>query len=291
VIPPGEPDPCVPVRRHAADGAQLVACAHGGQVLGWVPAGPERRDRLWLSPLARCGPGASVRGGIPVIFPQFADRGPLPKHGLARNRPWELDTGSDGAPVARVAARLRDDASTREIWPHRFTLHLVAEAAGRELTLTLTVRNDAPAGESITDRDSFTFTAALHAYLAVNTSSARLVGVGGRPAEDNTVGGTVRTILAGALSGEGPTDLAIRGARGPVTLDDGIGGRLSLHSEGPDGFDSLVVWNPGDPHGLSDAPPGDDRHFLCVEPALLTPTTLAPQGVWRGRSRLAALVP
>src|SRR5512144_1310114 len=220
MISPAESDPCAPVRIHAGDDARLVACAHGGQVLGWVPAGLERRDRLWLSPLARCGPGVAVRGGVPVIFPQFADRGPLPKHGLARDRAWEIDTGSVGAPVARIAARLRDDAATRAIWPHRFTLTLVAEAAGRDLTLTLTVRNDAPLGG-----DPFTLTAALHAYFAVHADAAYLTGLAGLPAEDNATGSVVR-IPEGPLPAAGPMDLAVRGTRGPVMLDDGLGGRL-----------------------------------------------------------------
>ena len=34
---------------------------------------------FYLSPLL-----ASTRGGVPVLFPQFADVGPLPKHGLVR---------------------------------------------------------------------------------------------------------------------------------------------------------------------------------------------------------------
>jgi glucose-6-phosphate 1-epimerase len=299
MIPPVDPDtPCVPVRVRAADGALLVVCSHGGHVVGWTPAG-EDRDRLWLSPLARCGPGEAIRGGVPVIFPQFADRGPLPKHGIARDRTWELDTGSDGAPVARVACRLRDDEATRRIWPHRFTLTLVAEASGPELTITLQVRNEAPA-----DGDPFGITAALHSYLAVDAGAAQVLGLSGRTAQDNAAGGAPIRLPDTPLLALGPRDVAVVGASGPVRVVDGLGGLLELawHDDTPDdtpddvpaggqGFDSVVVWNPGDRHGLADVPPDGARQFVCAEPALLLPTTVAPQGLWRGGARLTALVP
>ena len=281
----GPHTPCTPVRTRAGDGARLVACAHGGQLLGWSPAGDER-DRLWLSPLARCGDGQAIRGGVPVVFPQFAGRGPLPKHGLARDREWELDTGSDGAAVARVACRLQDDEHTRAVWPHRFTLTLVAEAAGPRLTMTLRVRNDAPPGG-----EPFNLTAALHAYLAADVPAAQLSGLAGRSAEDNlAAGGTVR-LPEGALPALGPLDVAVRGTRGPVRLAvDGLDD-LEVGCLGEDGFDSLVVWNPGERHGLADVPPEGADQFVCVEPARLTPVTVAPQRVWRASARFTALVP
>ena len=42
---------------------------------------------LYQSPLppAEASP---ARGGVPVLFPQFADQGPLIKHGFARRRLW-----------------------------------------------------------------------------------------------------------------------------------------------------------------------------------------------------------
>jgi hypothetical protein len=122
---------CAPETVTAADGAQLTACAHGGHVLGWTPAGG--RPRLWLSPTARCGPGLAIRGGIPVIFPQFAGRGPLPKHGFARDRAWRVETMGDagsrpsgGRPVGAVAGHARgrrgdprDLAAPRRAGDHR----------------------------------------------------------------------------------------------------------------------------------------------------------------------------
>ncbi|MFD2452843.1 aldose epimerase family protein [Ideonella paludis] len=60
---------------------------HGGHLVSWVPLG--QGEQLYLSPTTRYGAGSSVRGGMPVIFPQFNTRGPLPRHGLVRTRGWQ----------------------------------------------------------------------------------------------------------------------------------------------------------------------------------------------------------
>ena len=179
-------DACATLPVEAPDGARLAARRHGGQVVSWTPAGG--RERLWLSPLARCGPGEAIRGGIPVIFPQFAGRGPLPKHGLARDREWR-PASPPGAGAWRAV--LGDDDATREIWPHAFELMLTATAAGNRLDTELAVRNsgDAP----------FTFTAALHGYLALGDPGATVHGVGGLAAEDNE-GGRPVTVEPGSLA-------------------------------------------------------------------------------------------
>src|SRR6185295_5784580 len=70
------------------DGARATVLLHGAHVVSWQPAG--RGEMLYLSPKAVAGDGRAVRGGIPVIFPQFERRGPLPRHGFARNRAWQL---------------------------------------------------------------------------------------------------------------------------------------------------------------------------------------------------------
>ena len=63
-------------------GDSLRVALHGAHVLSWVSQG---RERLYLSPHSVMDAHAAIRGGVPVCFPQFNQRGPLPKHGFARN--------------------------------------------------------------------------------------------------------------------------------------------------------------------------------------------------------------
>jgi glucose-6-phosphate 1-epimerase len=47
-----------------------------------------------------------------------------------------------------------------------------------------------------------------------------------------------------------------------------------------------VVWNPGPGHGLNDVPDGDERNFVCLETAELTPVMIQPGALWTARQTL-----
>lgn len=260
-------DPCTHHVAEAADGARLTVCAHGGQLLGWRPANGS--DQLWLSPTARCGPGAAIRGGIPVIFPQFAGRGPLPKHGFARDRTWQLDISA-----GRVRARLTDTEATRAIWPHRFTVRLAAAATAGRLDLELAVSNDG--------LDAFGFTAALHTYLAAGPG-ATVHGLDRAEAEDNTADGALTRLPDGPIVALERRDLAVRDCDPAVRLVHEDGACLTVRRNG---FPDLVVWHPGEGHGLPDVPGPQAPGFVCLEPARLTPVRLEPATSWRATATM-----
>jgi glucose-6-phosphate 1-epimerase len=269
-------DPCRPRTVGQAPGPTLAFAAHGGQILEWTPAG-SGVSRLWLSPAHRCGPGAAIRGGVPVVFPQFSDRGPLPKHGVARDRAWEaLAPGEAEGGTPHVRLRLTDDEATRAVWPHRFRLELRAVAHPAALDVQLSVHND---GDGVVE-----FAAALHTYLAVGAAGAAIHGLEGLPAEDNAAGRAPVTMPVAPLDARERRDVAVRGATGPVVVDDPELGALTATATG---FTDVVVWNPGPGHGLADVPDGAERGFVCVEPALLTPWSLVPGDAWHGALRLS----
>src|SRR5512141_215643 len=118
-----QPEPAPPdFALTARDGAAAHIAQHGGHVCRWRTA--DGVERLYLSPLSR-QPGEPIRGGIPVVFPQFANRGPLPMHGFARTQPWTLGEQMllpDGR--ASLIATLADTPATRALWPHSFRLEL-----------------------------------------------------------------------------------------------------------------------------------------------------------------------
>ncbi|OYU96640.1 MAG: D-hexose-6-phosphate mutarotase [Burkholderiales bacterium PBB5] len=263
--------------QQAPDGAQATVLLHGGQVVSWIPAGDQ--ERLYLSPLAQIGPGKAVRGGVPVCFPQFAERGPLPKHGLARDRAWQWVEGARRGDVALGVLRLSDDDHTRAIWPHAFEAELTLVISGLQLDLELAITN--------TGHAPFDFTAALHTYLLVDdVRRARLGGLFGVRYTDSLTGAQQHQEID-PFSFAGEIDRVYEDATGPLSLATAMG-RMVISAEG---FSDVVVWNPGPTKAaaLADLPDDDWLSLLCVEAgAIAQPVTLAPGQEWVGRQSLVA---
>lgn len=260
------------MRLVAADGAEATVLLHGAQLVSWIPAGDQQR--LYLSPLARAGAGQAVRGGIPVCFPQFARRGPLPAHGFARTRAWQWLEGVERGGVAIGVLRLVDDEATRALWPHRFEAELSFTVTGLALDVELAVTNTGDA--------AFDFTAALHSYLRIDDlRRARLGGLYAARYLDSLSGEEHRQQFD-PIGFAGEVDRIYFDARDPLHLSTAMG-RTAIHQEG---FDDVVVWNPGPDKAaaLADLPDEDWPHFLCVEAAAIgRPVALAPGETWLGR--------
>ena len=256
----------------APDGAELTVLLHGGHIVSWIPAGDQ--ERLYLSPLAQAGGSHAVRGGIPVVFPQFANRGPLPAHGLARNRLWQWVEGAQRGDVVIGVLRLTDDEATRAIWPHAFEAELSFSFSGLQLDVELAITN--------TGHEVFDFQAALHTYLLVDdVRRARLGGLYGVRYEDKVTGGSQHQEMD-PFSFAGEIDRIYFDATGPLSLATAAG-RTTITR---DGFDDVVVWNPGPTRAaaLPDLPDDDWLQMLCVEAAQIgAPVTLAPGQEWVAR--------
>jgi glucose-6-phosphate 1-epimerase len=267
--------PAVSLR--APDGAAAVVLLHGAQVVSWRPA--SGGERLFLSERARFGPGASVRGGMPVVFPQFNVRGPLPRHGFVRDRSWRLERAEVGRSDALAVLQLGDEAGTRAVWPHSFGLELTVCVRGDRLDVELAVTN--------TGDGPFSFMAALHTYLRVaEVETCRLTGLHGRRYEDFTAG-TTHLDAAEAVRIDRETDRIYFDAGAPLVLEEP---QRRLHIESAN-FPDVVVWNPWETKAaaMADLAPADFRRFLCVEAALIgRPIELAAGEHWWGRQTLSA---
>ena len=152
------------------DGARAVATLQGAHLVSWTLPGGE--EGLFVSERSAFATGRAIRGGIPVIFPQFADRGPLVQHGFARTQAWRFAAARGGGAGERELRARAPSARTLALWPHAFRLDLVAAIGASSLEVRLRVVN--------TGRDALSFAAALHSYLRVaDAASARLSGLRG----------------------------------------------------------------------------------------------------------------
>lgn len=265
------------------DGSTAVVSAFGAQVLSWVPAGGG--ERLYLSPQADFSGKTPIRGGVPVIFPQFSDRGPLPRHGFARTATWTLEEireqpEAEEGGFACAVYSLRADAASRALWPHDFKAELTVALTKDRLDIELDVEN--------LGSEPLQFTGALHTYLRVKeVENASLTGLHG--SRRQVPGSKETQIETGPeLMVEDEVDNAYLNVLRPLLLKDGRQA-LAVASEG---FPDVVVWNPWEHKcaGLKDMPANGFRHMLCVEAAAVgRPVEVAPGESWWGRQTLVTL--
>ena len=258
-------------------GATAEVYAYGAHLTSWKTS--RGREWMFLSVKAQFEQGKAIRGGVPVVFPQFSGFGSGQRHGFARTTPWQLV----GGPGADCRFSLSSDPATTALWPHQFRAQFIPQLSGDQLTMQLVVEN--------IDSKSFQFTAALHTYFAVSdVHRVHLEGLRGLSYWDNNGGDfhKARAIYA-ADSLEFPTaiDRVFFDCTRPLRLVDGAD-TLQIQAQG---FTEVVVWNPGEEAAskLPDIEAREYRKMLCVEAAVIDhPVHLAPGESWSGAQVLQA---
>lgn len=249
------------VQLTAADGARASVTLYGAHLVSWQSA--DGKEHLFCSTRSALDGSRAIRGGVPVIFPQFNERGPGMRHGFARVSDWALvDSGSEGGMAFAVFALEPHDLAPEraQAWPHDFLLHLRVSVGGDKLAMALEVTNRGA--------EAFAFSSALHTYHLVDQ-----VG-------DVSIAG----LRQGAM--------AIGDMLDEIFYD--IGGRITLRAGAAcvameqDGFTDAVVWNPGAANAAAMPDLADDEYqrFVCIEPAAIEPVTLQGGQQWIGNYRL-----
>jgi glucose-6-phosphate 1-epimerase len=253
---------------------------HGAHLLSWRPA-TDGDERLFLSDRSEYHEAAAIRGGVPVIFPQFAAEGPLPRHGFARTSEWtitSIEQTDDGSALA--ALELRDSADTRAIWPASFVATLTVLVGGDRVRIGFEVRNSGS--------QPFSFAAALHTYLRVgDVGEVALVGLHGSRYRQSSAPSVLIVDERETLRPIDAVDRVYVDAPRSLTLREPARS-LGIESQG---FPDVVVWNPGTDAAsrLKDMEAGGERRMLCVEAAAVQrPIALAPGERWGGSQTLIA---
>ena len=245
-------------------GDSVFVAQQGAQVLSWQAGG---RERLYLSPTSVCDGTTAIRGGIPVCFPQFNQRGTLPKHGFARNMAWRLRADQSQGP--EQVFELSDNAQTQALWPFQFKAQLKVSLDANSLKVQLTIFN--------VGHQTLSFTGALHTYFAVNQiDQVSLNGQVNQP-EWNAVKDTHQE-CQGQLTFNTEFDRVydVLTEKQPTwVLQEG---HQQLNITQSPSWGQSVVWNPGAEKcsQLSDMPALGYQHMLCVEAARVTSSIEVP---------------
>lgn len=264
------------MRWRAPDGATAVATLQGAHLVSWTTA--DGRERLFVSERSAWSAGRAIRGGVPVCFPQFADRGPLAQHGFARTLPWRFAGSREATGACEATFVLDDTPATRALWPHGFRLELAATVGGPRLRIALRAANTGAA--------PLQFTTALHTYIRLRHFEAAAVE-GLRGVAFLTRGGQAREVEArAAIPAREPIDRTYFSPPPALVLRDGDGA-IAIRQER---FTDTVVWNPGEAKAAAMPDLGDGfRAMLCVEAAAIEPAVaLAPGETWSGVQELEA---
>jgi len=263
--------------RHASGSSAAIAI-QGAHVTSWKRANGE--EMLFVSENSPLVPGQPIRGGIPVIFPQFAALGPLPGHGLLRTATWDVaEVSRDPSGAVFALFRTRDTEEMRAAWPHPFraSLRVTLEEA---LSTALTIEN--------TGQEPFPFHAALHTYLRVgDLRQVTVAGLEGARYQDRTAKSVERRERRRPVAIKGEMDRIYMARPDRLRIRDESRQRTILLDRA--GFNDVVLWNPGEEKartksGLAE---GEYLTMLAVESAqIVPPVQLAAGSLWSGVQRL-----
>lgn len=269
----------------SASGLSEVHIQHfGAHITSWK--NQNGIEMLYISPTAVYDGERAIRGGIPICFPQFGNRGTGKKHGFARTTKWSIDESysNTGNRTARFSL-LHSDETRNSEWPHKFHCLFTVTLSndGNNLTLSLRVKNLNKDGRA------FSFTSALHAYVKCNSEIAKLPGFKSLSYIDS-----IDTKKPGARKTQ-EEDISFLKEVDRIYMNtpDEIcfpSADLRIRKKN---FPDVVVWNPYifKSKALSDLPDDDWKKFICIEPSCITdPTILQPTDEWNGVLQFHSLV-
>ncbi|MFT7562299.1 MAG: glucose-6-phosphate 1-epimerase [Flavobacteriales bacterium] len=263
-------------------GASTEVLTYGAHLCSWKTV--SGKEWIFLSKDAVFEDGKAIRGGVPIIFPQFNEFGPGGRHGFARNSVWELTQEPASTPQGlECVFTLKSDERTLVLWPHAFEARFRVLLSGDSLEMSLEVDNTSDA--------AFQFTVALHSYFLVNDiHQVSLLGLktcdfwdnDGRDFASRTRADDELNVISV------PLDRVYFDSANELSLCDGEHKLAITHC----GFPDVVVWNPGEAGAaaFADMANTEYKNMLCVEGAAVDKLIVVePGGRWIGKQSLREL--
>ncbi|KAA0184676.1 hypothetical protein HAZT_HAZT002848 [Hyalella azteca] len=125
---------------------KIVSLFPGATVVSWRV---NNQEQLFVSKQSVFDGKRPIRGGIPIVFPQFGPSNTGPQHGFARISRWELKKPPERLPTGDVEAmfQLLDNEYTRTMWNYPFSLTYRLILREKELHFNISVYN--PGAETL----------------------------------------------------------------------------------------------------------------------------------------------
>jgi glucose-6-phosphate 1-epimerase len=216
------------------------------------------------------------RGGVPILFPQFASVGGYKKHGWVRDSEWLLleDDKDKNSHLLKFSLQLDPTKN----WPHSAKLLYKVKKLKNTLSLTLEIEN--------IGSTSFSFTGGLHPYFYVpSVLKCTVEGLNSVSFTDKHKATHSDDILMFT-----PLEFErLYHENIPLKLkyDNVV---LEIHQKG---FDEWMIWNPGQTlaKSIPDLPNKDWEKFICIEPVIASrPKLLEPGAIFNGSLKINLII-
>lgn len=254
------------------DGAKAEVFLFGATVTKFETA--SGHSLIWCSKTAKLDGTKAIRGGIPLVFPQFGQPiKEMAQHGFARNNVWSCASKTDDS----VTLTLDNTKVTHDAWPFAYKLTFKVSVEAEKLVTSYYVQN--------IGSDSFPFHCLQHTYLNVgDITGTKVIGLKSNRFLDKTSSDVTSLNFETSESAEisAFTDRVYVGLGGEVKVvcpskTIVVEGRASYWStleasESVPMASDTVVWNPWEANarGMADFDDEGYKEMLCIEPGLVS---------------------
>jgi glucose-6-phosphate 1-epimerase len=261
--------------------ASIEVYLNGAQITSYKNS--KGKELLYLSSKAIFQQSKSIRGGIPICWPQFGP-GELPQHGFARNQLWNIKDSIIKDNYISIILSLENNEETKKQWDHCFYLEYTINLFNgndEKLSLELKVINK-------NENKSFSFTGALHNYFRIlDCRKITIHGLKNLSYIDKVNQGIKCNEEKDEVIILGETDRVYLNSPDVIIIKDILDN--SIIELKKNSFIDCVLWNPWIEKSkqISDLGENEWINYICVESALVSsPITLKPGEQWIGKQEI-----
>ncbi|KAK2158820.1 hypothetical protein LSH36_163g02039 [Paralvinella palmiformis] len=267
-----------------SDNSSCKIHVFGATLYSWINKGEEM---IFVSSKSHFDKKKAIRGGIPIVFPNFGPWDLGPQHGFARIMSWNsTEVSKDESSNPMAVFNLSDTEETRKMWNFRHVSWITFQ-----LTYIVTLLEDSLKTDFIVknvDDKQLGFTCLLHNYFKVpDVTKVTVSGLNGLRYKDKVRGGEMFTENGELVTVSENIDRIYQDTPSEHILKQVAGGCsiVITKTELPD----TVVWNPWKENAASMSDFGDDEYpqMLCVEAGFVAKQkVLASDEKYMGSQRL-----